>query len=814
MPPVAGRRKRRSLGAKPELKPAGVTLCPLCPKSLQLAGAVDAEVVGALEGPAVGTPGVTHRFTAHHNCIIWCPEVAVDEDGHLLNVDKAVRRAVRIKCKFCGEKGASIGCWQDKCPNSYHLACAYNPKCDVDMVMPDMELWCPRHAEGPAFRAHEALKRRMLEEGTAAAAEGAEVTRTPTAGAASRMAPSSGRRDFRMDDGRPWGWQRSGAGGVAPVERLPNAEATQRSTARRRRMVADDDDEEEEEEEEEEESGASGGSDADVSDQEFVPQPGWHARGMAGAGGELRRTAGRHAEAFAMGGASPVPRTAAGDWAIDADDDVPRRPDGRPEGIVFDEMEWKHEIARRLHPRRRVKGEKASKMFSHILADVNELTVTERQRRFKPITGEALERFVLEAEPYTTKVPQDAELREQIPRLMAELAWIEARPNLYLCESEHHLYLYTRTDVWGWYADIRAIAGASHPHMIKVITKPRLEHRLSFYLRWTLPNESVGSFRFSDPYNTSHAFRDNVMMMRFDLNGVAKRSKTADVLAHGQCYFPELPTARLWFNLTREIVEGTEPQARFAPYIWGREERARAKAAAMTAHAPTDGVRARAAPGRTERDRAYSTHSGAAAAATAAAATGIRGRWPLRAGISPWAMPGATPSLERAKARGYAFGLDEMYGGDGSSDEETALADELQRHRTQVLELGDPSDVRDRFWPISDYTDPQLRALDTRWQAEWQRTPTAADHAAAERDRRACRDADNMVVLTQPLNRLQELHGYTYANAVRLASEFNRQMAAQRSLLHAHWRTREHGLHPSAEWSEASEDDSDMLEDV
>eukprot|EP00166_Cyanidium_caldarium_P001378 ctg_172.g100 len=769
MPPVAGRRKRRSLGAKPELKPAGVTLCPLCPKSLQLAGAVDAEVVGALEGPAVGTPGVTHRPSAKRGqggAAGGADQVQVlrgeGRFDRLLagQVSQQLSLGVRVQPQVrCGYGHARYGAVVSATRGGAGVSRTRGPEAE--------DAGGGHGGGGGGSRGDQDT------DGRCSVAHGALVG---TAGF------SNGRRPAM---GLATKWRGRCRAGGAP----PNAEATQRSTARRRRMVADDDDEEEEEEEEEE-SGASGGSDADVSDQEFVPQP------------------------FAMGGASPVPRTAAGDWAIDADDDVPRRPDGRPEGIVFDEMEWKHEIARRLHPRRRVKGEKASKMFSHILADVNELTVTERQRRFKPITGEALERFVLEAEPYTTKVPQDAELREQIPRLMAELAWIEARPNLYLCESEHHLYLYTRTDVWGWYADIRAIAGASHPHMIKVITKPRLEHRLSFYLRWTLPNESVGSFRFSDPYNTSHAFRDNVMMMRFDLNGVAKRSKTADVLAHGQCYFPELPTARLWFNLTREIVEGTEPQARFAPYIWGREERARAKAAAMTAHAPTDGVRARAAPGRTERDRAYSTHSGAAAAATAAAATGIRGRWPLRAGISPWAMPGATPSLERAKARGYAFGLDEMYGGDGSSDEETALADELQRHRTQVLELGDPSDVRDRFWPISDYTDPQLRALDTRWQAEWQRTPTAADHAAAERDRRACRDADNMVVLTQPLNRLQELHGYTYANAVRLASEFNRQMAAQRSLLHAHWRTREHGLHPSAEWSEASEDDSDMLEDV
>ena len=41
----------------------------------------------------------------------------------------AVRRGRMIRCRVCGEKGATLGCHKATCRSSYHLHCARRQRC-------------------------------------------------------------------------------------------------------------------------------------------------------------------------------------------------------------------------------------------------------------------------------------------------------------------------------------------------------------------------------------------------------------------------------------------------------------------------------------------------------------------------------------------------------------------------------------------------------------------------------------------------------------------------------------------------------------
>jgi len=61
----------------------------------------------------------------HDQCARWAPEVHDPTgEGVLVGVRDAIQRGRRLKCKLCGEKGATIGCFSKRCKSSYHLPCA------------------------------------------------------------------------------------------------------------------------------------------------------------------------------------------------------------------------------------------------------------------------------------------------------------------------------------------------------------------------------------------------------------------------------------------------------------------------------------------------------------------------------------------------------------------------------------------------------------------------------------------------------------------------------------------------------------------
>ena len=60
----------------------------------------------------------------------WCPEVYFDaRRERLFHVESAIKRGKQLKCSHCGIRGATVGCTLERCPRSYHLACAHAVGC-------------------------------------------------------------------------------------------------------------------------------------------------------------------------------------------------------------------------------------------------------------------------------------------------------------------------------------------------------------------------------------------------------------------------------------------------------------------------------------------------------------------------------------------------------------------------------------------------------------------------------------------------------------------------------------------------------------
>ena len=78
----------------------------------------------------------------HLNCALWSDEVYETQNGSLVNVEQALRRALEIQCVHCHKPGASLSCFVHKCPNRYHVACAQRADC---LFHTDKTLLCNPH---------------------------------------------------------------------------------------------------------------------------------------------------------------------------------------------------------------------------------------------------------------------------------------------------------------------------------------------------------------------------------------------------------------------------------------------------------------------------------------------------------------------------------------------------------------------------------------------------------------------------------------------------------------------------------------------
>uniref|UniRef100_A0A183BQZ3 Histone-lysine N-methyltransferase n=1 Tax=Globodera pallida TaxID=36090 RepID=A0A183BQZ3_GLOPA len=85
----------------------------------------------------------------HVNCALWSAEVHVAEDGGLINVEAALRRAKMTECRLCGQKGASVRCYKLDCSNNelaFHLICA---KQSQGHFVKDKTFFCAEHEIRP-----------------------------------------------------------------------------------------------------------------------------------------------------------------------------------------------------------------------------------------------------------------------------------------------------------------------------------------------------------------------------------------------------------------------------------------------------------------------------------------------------------------------------------------------------------------------------------------------------------------------------------------------------------------------------------------
>nr|XP_022908241.1 histone-lysine N-methyltransferase trithorax [Onthophagus taurus] len=78
----------------------------------------------------------------HANCALWSSEVYEEIDGSLQNIHGALSRGRLIKCAACKQKGASVGCCEKGCHETYHFVCALNSNCHF---LHDKTVYCSTH---------------------------------------------------------------------------------------------------------------------------------------------------------------------------------------------------------------------------------------------------------------------------------------------------------------------------------------------------------------------------------------------------------------------------------------------------------------------------------------------------------------------------------------------------------------------------------------------------------------------------------------------------------------------------------------------
>uniref|UniRef100_A0ACD5T9Z2 Uncharacterized protein n=1 Tax=Avena sativa TaxID=4498 RepID=A0ACD5T9Z2_AVESA len=89
----------------------------------------------------------TNAKYVHKKCMDWAPRVYYDGDD-IVNMEKEITRASKMKCSRCRLPGAALGCCQDGCPRTYHIPCALVIwECYWDAE--NRHVWCPKHAPDP-----------------------------------------------------------------------------------------------------------------------------------------------------------------------------------------------------------------------------------------------------------------------------------------------------------------------------------------------------------------------------------------------------------------------------------------------------------------------------------------------------------------------------------------------------------------------------------------------------------------------------------------------------------------------------------------
>lgn len=99
--------------------------CCFCPDPQSFEGG---EIQSELIGPFVDRRGNAKLFV-HFDCACWAPQVYTDpSNGHLRRVYDEYCRGRKLKCSSCGQKGATIGCYIQRCKKVFHYRCLQSAK--------------------------------------------------------------------------------------------------------------------------------------------------------------------------------------------------------------------------------------------------------------------------------------------------------------------------------------------------------------------------------------------------------------------------------------------------------------------------------------------------------------------------------------------------------------------------------------------------------------------------------------------------------------------------------------------------------------
>ena len=84
-----------------------------------------------------------NRYYFHELCAIWSPNVYLIDNNKLTGLTNEIKRANKLRCSYCGTRGAATKCYVDKCDNDYHVLCAKSVGCYFNNQ--EYIIFCPDH---------------------------------------------------------------------------------------------------------------------------------------------------------------------------------------------------------------------------------------------------------------------------------------------------------------------------------------------------------------------------------------------------------------------------------------------------------------------------------------------------------------------------------------------------------------------------------------------------------------------------------------------------------------------------------------------
>jgi PHD-like zinc-binding domain len=100
----------------------GSYVCCFCP-DLSLFDGKELDDGGELLGPFVNGRGIA-SLRSHTVCANWAPQVYIDsKTGSYRHVYDEYARGRQLRCSGCHSKGATVGCYVEKCKKTFHYRC-------------------------------------------------------------------------------------------------------------------------------------------------------------------------------------------------------------------------------------------------------------------------------------------------------------------------------------------------------------------------------------------------------------------------------------------------------------------------------------------------------------------------------------------------------------------------------------------------------------------------------------------------------------------------------------------------------------------